>query len=80
MWAGHHAFAPFCWIPFTIFFLLLVAFIVSRIFWFRRYGGCCGWQNGQNGRVDAEAILRRRLANGDITEEEYQKVKDILSK
>jgi uncharacterized membrane protein len=77
MWAGHHAFAPFCFIPFIIFVLLLIAFIVSRIFWFRRFGGCC---SRQNGRMDAEAILRRRLANGDITEEEYQKTKDILSK
>ncbi len=77
MWAAHHAFAPFCFIPFTIFFVLLIVFIVSRIIFFRRYGGFCGWQNG---RMDAEAILRRRLANGDITEEEYQKVKDILSK
>jgi uncharacterized membrane protein len=77
MWWGHYAAGGFCWIPFTIFFLLLIAFIVSRIFFYRRCGGFCGWQNG---RTDAEAILRRRLANGDITEEEYQKMKDILSK
>ncbi len=78
MWWGHPGFVfnPFC----GIFFVLLIAFIVTRIFFIRR---CGGWSRGYgwyDGRQDAEAILRRRLANGDITEEEYQKMKDILSK
>ncbi len=82
MWWGYHGFGfnPFC----GIFFMLFIAFVVFRIFAFRRCGGSRGWCNGRfdgrDGRFEAEAILKRRLVNGEINEEEYQRLKDILSK
>ncbi len=74
--AWHHVFNPFC----SFFFILLIVFIVFMVFRIISFRRCGGWNGWQSGRMDAEAILRRRLANGDISEEEYQKVKDILSK
>lgn len=85
MWWGHHfgfGFFPFVF-PFGFFVFIALFFIISRIIFFRRfgrYGSGCGrpmygpWNQGR----DAEVILKRRLANGDITEEEYQHLRDIL--
>jgi uncharacterized membrane protein len=43
---------------------------------FRRFGGFRrDWQFD-----DAEAILRKRLASGEISEEEYQKIMAVLRK
>ncbi|MGZ4123250.1 MAG: hypothetical protein ACXVOI_08565 [Tumebacillaceae bacterium] len=70
MWWGHyHGFFLF---PLFVGFLIFVAF---RIFAFRRYGGACRWNQG---RFDAEAILMRRLVNGEINETEYQRLKEVL--
>lgn len=74
MWWGHHGFHPFGW----ILFALLAAFLIFKIFAFWRCGwGYYGWHNG---RFDAEAILKRRLASGEISEAEYQRMRDILDK
>jgi uncharacterized membrane protein len=76
--------------PFGFFFALLAAFLifgVIRLILFRRFGpwGIWGpgpWRRGWYGHpsCDAEALLRRRLASGEITDAEYQRLKDILSK
>lgn len=73
MWG--YGFHPMGW----IFGALLIALVVSRIFFFRRYGHGChgGYHHGQD---DAMAILRRRLVNGEISDEEYRRLKEILSK
>ncbi|WP_067930258.1 SHOCT domain-containing protein [Alicyclobacillus kakegawensis] len=71
MWWGHHGFWCF---GALLLFLILVFFIV-RAFAFGACGRCHRrWPD------DAEAILRRRLANGEIDESEYQKLKDALKK
>lgn len=85
MWWGHpygFGFFPFVFFPFGFIFVVL-CFIVVRIVLFRRFrrfgGGFAGpayWSWSQGG--DAEAILKRRLANGNITEEEYKHLRDVL--
>lgn len=74
MWWGYHGFHPFGW----FFLLLLAVFLVFRFFAFRR---CGRWHHGwHDGRLDAEAILRRRLASGEISEAEYKQLQEILAK
>lgn len=78
---GYHGFFPF-----GFFFVLIVLFVIFRIFAFRRFGyhrnyGNCdnrGWND--NNHYEALAIVRKRLANGEISEEEYEHLKEVLSK
>ena len=70
MWHGH--FGPWCFG--FIFFFIFLSFIL-RVVAFRRFGGCRrGWYD------EAEVLLRKRLVNGEISEEEYQRLKDTLKK
>lgn len=85
MWCYHHGFGffPFVFIPFGMIILFALCFIVTRIVLFRRFrrfgGGCWASQYGPfNHDGDAEAVLKRRLANGEISETEYNHLKDVL--
>ncbi|UZJ76832.1 hypothetical protein [Fictibacillus sp. KU28468] len=68
----HHGF-PF---PFfgLIFLSLVTVLIIFKMIAFRR---CHSYMNNQN---DASVILKRRLASGDIKEEEYKKLKQLVDK
>lgn len=72
----HGAWGPFCWFIPILFFALL---FFGR-FWF--WG--CGWgwrrRGWHGGRWEAEAILQRRLAAGEIDEAEYRRLREVLSK
>jgi uncharacterized membrane protein len=58
-----------------LFFILVFGFFIVRALAFRHYGGFRrGWHD------EADAVLRKRLANGETNEEEYQKLKDALKK
>jgi uncharacterized membrane protein len=59
-----------------LFFILVFGFFIVRAFAFRNFGGYRrgGWND------ESDAILRKRLANGEIDEEEYQKLKNALKK
>jgi uncharacterized membrane protein len=71
MWHEHYG--PWCFG--FLFFFLMIAFFMFRLLAFRRFGGGCrGWYD------DAEIVLRKRLASGEISEEEYQKLKAVLKK
>lgn len=71
MWHAH--FAPWCFGFMFLFFIFL--FFSVRMLAFGRFGGC------RRGLYDeSENILRNRLASGEINEEEYQKLKNILKK
>lgn len=59
---------------FIIFPVLIMVLILSRIVGFRR---CARFRSGW---YEAEALLRRRLVNGEIDEAEYLRLKAILSK
>lgn len=90
MWWGYpHGFSffPFVFFPIGFFIFVVLCLIVIRLVFFRRFrrfGGTCGgpmygpmyepWSK----QGDAEAILKRRLANGDITEEEYKHLRETL--
>lgn len=81
----HHGFCffPFLFFPLGFFIFIACCFIIVRTILFRRYrrfgADCVGlmvgpWKQGH----DAGDILKRRLASGDITEEEYHHLRDLL--
>ena len=65
------------WFPFPWFFLtFLLVFVLFRFILFRR-----GWRGrgySDDRLLDAESILKRRLASGQITEAEYQRLLQIV--
>jgi uncharacterized membrane protein len=65
----HHYFFPFGF----IFFLLLISLIIANIRMWRH-----GNRSYCHGSHHAQSIAKRRLANGEINEEEYHKLMDIL--
>jgi uncharacterized membrane protein len=68
-----HFWGGFFFLP---FFILLLTLLVFKLFWFRR-----GWRGGwDNEAFRPDNILKRRLASGEITEAEYQRLKETLSK
>ncbi len=90
MWEHHHGIGFF---HFSIFFLVLATFIVIKLIRHRRFGSYSPpqvWGSHSpgpsrhncmdNSPYEAEAIIRKRLASGEIEEEEYLRLKDILSK
>jgi uncharacterized membrane protein len=61
---------------FVFFIALLLTLLVVKLFWFRR-----GWRYaGGDDAFRPDNILKRRLASGEITEAEYQRLRDTLSK
>jgi uncharacterized membrane protein len=72
MWWENHGFW-FCPIG-LLLFVLIVGLIIVRICTIRNYGCRRRWPD------DPDAILRKRLASGEIDEAEYQKLKDALKK
>ncbi|QSO52073.1 hypothetical protein JZ785_25535 [Alicyclobacillus curvatus] len=85
MWWGHpygFAFFPLVF-PFGIFGFVVLCFIIARIIFFRRFrrsgDGYCGPMYGPwNREGGADAVLKQRLAKGDITEDEYNHIREIL--
>lgn len=77
MWVwGHHGFFPF-----GLFFLIpLLVFLVIRIILFRRYGAWCYGPGRFGGRYEAESLLMQRLVRGEIGEEEYIRLREVLKK
>jgi uncharacterized membrane protein len=85
MWHHDHGFFPVFPI---VFFALLLGFLIFRIVMFRRYGNAFGYggrygYRGSEGRqtegsFDAEIILKKRLASGEIDEAEYRRLIDII--
>ncbi|HEX6972184.1 MAG TPA: hypothetical protein VF234_08195 [Limnochordia bacterium] len=69
---GYHGFSPLCW----IFVLLLIGFVIFQCLAWRRCGA--RWGDRERHRDDAEALLARRLAAGEIDEADYQRLKEIL--
>lgn len=73
----HWGFHPW----FFVFPFLFLVLIAVRMFTWRRFGRpCCGGYGYGYGGDDAMAMLRRRLVNGEINEEEYQRLKQLLTK
>lgn len=67
---GH--FYPFCF----LFIILMIGLIIANIrMWRGRRGYCSDRQY-----PDACSILDKRLASGEISVEEYEKLKEILIK
>jgi hypothetical protein len=74
------------WGLFPLGWLLIAVLLFGLLRARRGYGGyaCrgCGWGSPWpgGGATDAEAILKRRLANGEITEGDYQRLREALSR
>ncbi|MDQ0190905.1 hypothetical protein JI721_02780 [Alicyclobacillus cycloheptanicus] len=84
-WGSHHGvwFFPFLFFPFGMFIVCALFFVVIRVLFFGRFRKSfranCGMQQGRwHDHHDPEIILKRRLASGDIQEEEYQRLRVIL--
>jgi uncharacterized membrane protein len=77
MWWGHGGYFPFGFIFFVLFIAILFG---CRFFAFGPAGRGCYGSGRWDRRSDAEAILMRRLANGEINEEEYTRLKEFLNK
>lgn len=74
MWFhGHYPWFPLMWI-----FPLIFLFVICRIFIRGGRRTMCSGHRRQNGEFDAQEILNRRYAKGDITHDEYQSMKKEL--
>lgn len=81
--AAHPGFWFFPFIPLVWILFFALCFVLVRLIFFRKYGRYYGLMGGAYGRhwhsgEDPEEILKRRFANGELTEEEYKKAKDVL--
>lgn len=61
------------WMVLAMIVFWILAFVA--VFFIVRY-----FINSKDKKHDAQEVLKIRLAKGEITEEEYLKLKDILSK
>jgi putative membrane protein len=74
-----------CWggsFPGSIMFLLILAFVIIFVMYLaiRIYKShTYGLQGSFKDRLDSEAILKVRFARGEITREEFIKMRQILS-
>lgn len=69
------------WPFWLIFPAVLLAFLVLRLVFWRRwgFGGCGGWGYAAM-PADAAAIVDRRLATGEIDEATHARLKEALRK
>ena len=83
-WNGGGAgFFPFFGILWFLTLAFLICGCVRWIIWGRRWGayGCGVWGRGDGSyrpRANAEAILRERLARGEVDDKEYERLLGVL--
>jgi uncharacterized membrane protein len=68
----HFSFFPFGVLYCLTLFSFLTAFLVSRVM-FRRH-------SDRQPMDDAEAVLKYRFASGEVTEDDYLRLKELLHK
>lgn len=74
MWMhGHYPWFPLMWV-----FPLIFLFVIYRLFIRGSRGSMCGGHRKQEVEIGAQEILNRRYAKGDITHDEYQRIKKEL--
>jgi uncharacterized membrane protein len=72
---------PYGFFPFGLLFIIpLFVLLIIRITMFRRHGAWCCGPGRFHGNHEAEVILMRRLACGEIGEEEYERLREIIKK
>mgnify|MGYP001595821524 CR=1 FL=1 len=67
MWAG-----PFGWVLGLLFFLLIIYLS------FKIVKSIIPSSNADSDKYDSLGILKTRLARGDISQDEYQRMRDML--
>jgi uncharacterized membrane protein len=77
LWAhqDHH----FWWggIVFFLFFALIFGLFFLKFFWWRPWRWHGGWYDAPPG---PEEVLRLRLARGEISEAEFDRLREVLKK
>lgn len=79
MWGHPYGFVPFAF-PLGFLLFIVLAFVALRFVFLRRGVGPWGglWYGTSPHDGGHEAILKRRLAQGEITEDEYQHLRSTL--
>jgi len=70
---GYPGYGWWFFFPFGIFFLFIALFFVGRLFFWPM-----GWGRRRYMYGDANEILRRRYARGEITKEQFEQMKRDL--
>ena len=75
---GFNPLGPWLWLLIAIAVVGLVSWLVASAV-MRRSGGAAGARGGAAGALDeADAILRARLARGEISADEYAETRRVL--
>lgn len=62
--------------PFGFFFAFAIFVFAMRLLFLRRFGrGRCG---SFHGYADIDSVRKRRLAAGEISETDYERLRDLL--
>jgi putative membrane protein len=77
-WGGLESMGGIMMMIFLVLLIVLVIFGVSRMGRWHG-GGCCSMAHDGHDSHSAVDIARERYARGEITEEEFQKIKKDLS-
>ncbi len=70
-------YGPWGWFP-LMWIFPLIFLVVMLLFLFRGGGPMCGWRGTRDREESAREILDRRYARGEISQEEYQRMKKEL--
>lgn len=76
-WGGY-GFGIFGWILMIVLWILIVGGITLLILWLVRQAGTSGIGIGAPSGGHALEILRERYARGEITQEEYERMRNVL--
>ncbi|MBI4806996.1 MAG: SHOCT domain-containing protein [Desulfovibrio sp.] len=69
-------------IPIVMIGMIVLMALFMQLFMRFRMGHCCGWplfKGQQHADEDALSIVKRRYANGEISKEDFDKIKSNLS-
>ncbi len=66
----------FGWLFMILFWVLIIVGIVSLAKWVSTSAGACGRSGGDSKALE---ILKQRYARGEISEQEFQKIKQDLT-
>lgn len=71
MWMhGHYSWFPLMWV-----FPLIFVFLMYRIVFRGKRGSMCGRHHKHEAHIGLHEILNRRYAKGEISQDEYQRMK-----
>lgn len=78
-WGGHWAMMALMMALMSLFWIALIAGLVLLIAWVIQKGGRRSIAEGPSVEEDPLTILKRRYARGEISREEYERMRQELS-